>query len=120
MICRKLRLYIKEENKMPILECSVKTCTHNADNKCQLDSIKIEGRSAESTDGTLCSSFKLRKGDSFSNKCECLPSERSEIVCEAVKCTYNADLKCHAQSIDVCGRNACVSGETECATFKCK
>lgn len=105
---------------MPILECSVKTCTHNADNKCQLDSIKIEGRSANTTDGTLCSSFKLRKEDSYANSCESSPSATSKIICEAVKCVYNEECVCHAKGIDVCGQNACVSGETECATFKAK
>lgn len=104
---------------MPILECSVKTCTHNADNKCCLDSIKIEGRSANTTDGTLCSSFTLRK-EGATNKAETVPSSTSKIMCEAVKCQYNEDCVCQAKGVDVCGRNACVSGETECATFKCR
>ncbi len=105
---------------MPILECGVKTCTHNADNKCCLDSIKIEGRNANTTDGTLCSSFKLRRDGAMSNKIETVPSETSKILCEAVQCMYNEDCMCHAKGIDVCGKNACVSGETECATFQCK
>ena len=109
-----------EENEMPVLECSVKTCSHNMDNKCCLDSIKIEGRSANTTDGTLCSSFSLRKEGAMSNSMDKNPSNTSQIMCEAVKCTYNQDCMCHAQSIDVSGRNACVCGETECATFKCK
>lgn len=103
---------------MPILECSVKTCYHNADNKCCLDSIKIEGASANTTNGTLCSSFKLRKEDSFTNRCDCNPKDTSDIECAAVKCTYNCDCRCHADAISVAGNGACVCGETECSTFK--
>lgn len=105
---------------MPNLECGVKNCSHNSDNKCNLDSIKIEGRGAETTEGTLCSSFVLKKEGYKNSTCDCSPSIKSEIVCDAVNCTYNSSNMCTAKGIDVEGSNACVSGETECTTFKKK
>ena len=105
---------------MTILECGVKTCTHNAENKCCLDKIKIEGKSACSNDGTLCSDFRLSREGVISNKIESIPSDTSKVNCEAEHCVYNEENMCCAKKIDVCGKKACVNGETECGTFKCK
>ena len=47
------------------------------------------------------------------------PSRTIHIDCEAAKCVYNHDYKCHADAVEIEGnRSACSSGETVCGTFK--
>ena len=36
---------------MPLLSCSVVTCTHNCDQMCELENIKVEGSEADISDG---------------------------------------------------------------------
>ncbi|MDE7013318.1 MAG: DUF1540 domain-containing protein, partial [Kineothrix sp.] len=40
------------------------------------------------------------------------------IDCEAVRCVYNSNYKCHAEHVDIKGYGACDCRETACATFK--
>ena len=45
------------------------------------------------------------------------PSKTISIDCEAVKCMYNSNYKCHADHVDIKGCGACDCRGTECATF---
>lgn len=102
---------------MPVLDCSVKTCYYNEDNKCSLDSIKVEGRSADYSDDTACGSFKLRAGESMTNACHKKPKSTLEVECSANKCAFNESNMCHAEHIGIAGSTADRVDETECASF---
>ena len=45
---------------MPLLKCNVKTCYHNEENKCSLNSIMVEGSHADTAGDTDCGSFRLK------------------------------------------------------------
>ena len=45
-------------------------------------------------------------------------SKTISIDCEAVKCVYNTNYKCHAEHVDIRGCGACDCESTACATFK--
>ena len=45
------------------------------------------------------------------------PSKTISIDCEAVKCVYNSNYKCHADHVDIKGCGACDCKGTVCATF---
>ena len=105
---------------MPVLDCSVKTCYYNKDNKCSLDSIKVEGRSADYSDDTACGSFKLRNGESMSNATGKEPTSTSYVECSANKCVFNESNKCKAEHIGIAGSKADKVDDTECASFVCE
>ncbi len=102
---------------MPVLDCSVKTCYYNEDNKCSLEGIKVEGRSADYSDDTACGSFKLRVGETMTNACGKEPTAASHVECSANKCVFNKSNKCHAEHIGIAGTTADRVDETECASF---
>lgn len=103
---------------MPNLICSVENCTYNSSHLCALDRIHVSGSNAVESHSTSCRSF-VNRSDSFSNCVSCgEPTERTDIECEAQKCTHNKDCRCHADGIDVCGCGSRSSKGTECATFK--
>lgn len=103
---------------MPILDCSVKNCVYNAQSKCQLDQIKVEGSDATNPAATACGSFELRTDSEYSNSTR-EPSPESNVECKAEKCCFNEDCKCHADHIGIAGNGACDCKETECASFRC-
>lgn len=106
---------------MTKLNCTVTSCRYNDNEakRCSLDSIKVEGTTAEISDGTACASFAEKK-DNMTNSCGCRPKTSLSIECMAEKCIYNSDCKCTAAHIDVAGDGACDFGETRCATFTCE
>ena len=103
---------------MPVLDCSVKTCCYNENNKCCLEGIKVEGKQADTSDATACGSFKLRMDGAMTNAC-CTkkPTDTSTVDCAAVKCTFNQAQKCTAKHIGIAGSKADRSEATECASF---
>lgn len=105
---------------MTKLDCTVTNCYYNKDKLCCLDSIKVEGTTAEVSEGTACASFRDSKKDTFYNSCTCndRPKDILDIVCAAEKCVYNESCNCTADSIHVAGDKACDCRETKCATFK--
>lgn len=111
---------------MPALKCDVKSCVHNSDNKCCLDSIQVEGSHAEKPDSTACGSFKLRSDRGATNSfgtatnSNSQPSEHVTVDCKAQKCVYNSECKCTARDIGIHGQTACTCKETECASFSAK
>lgn len=104
---------------MTELRCTVQTCVHNKNEYCALNSITVGGSTAKKADDTCCDSFQERKGDTFSNSVG-QASLNTRVDCKATDCKYNTQQKCHADKINVEGRCACSTGETECATFAMK
>lgn len=102
---------------MPVLDCSVKTCYYNEDNKCSLDSIKVEGKSADYSDDTACGSYRLRAGEQATNACGKQPKEKLTVACSANKCTFNEGNMCKAEHIGIAGVHAGKMDDTECASF---
>lgn len=106
---------------MPILDCSVKTCYHNSENKCCLNNIKVEGRSADYSDDTACGSYRQKCGCEASNSNgEESPKKALNVECMAVKCEFNENHKCTAEHIGIAGSHADTMDDTECASFVCK
>lgn len=104
---------------MPILDCSVKNCIHNMDSRCQLEQIKVEGHNATDSDATACGSFQLRKGEATYTNSSKIVDPENDVKCEAEKCCFNENKKCHADHIDISGNGACDCGETHCQSFRC-
>lgn len=107
---------------MPALDCSVRTCYYNKENRCCLDGIKVEGTMAEISSSTACGSFKAKTGDSISNGscCDTAPSTRLSVDCLAEKCIFNEKCTCKAEHIGIEGSNAHTSEETACGSFRRK
>lgn len=105
---------------MPNLDCSVKSCYYNKEQKCCLEGIRVRGSEANTSDSTACGSFREKGEGTFTNSHEChmSPEQHLTIQCEAVKCCYNQDKKCYADNVDIAGGNAKNYSETECKTFK--
>lgn len=103
---------------MTQLDCSVTNCKYNEDHCCCKDNIQVDGRTARTSNETCCGSFVERTTDAVSNS-NLEPKKPTNVECKAENCNYNENCKCHANSIDIQGHNACCCGETECATFCC-
>ena len=105
---------------MPVLDCSVKSCFYNQENKCSLDSIKVEGRSADYSDDTACGNYRLRAGEQMTNACCGSKKNTLDVSCSANKCVFNEGSKCKAEHIGSAGSNADTMDDTECASFVCR
>ena len=105
---------------MTKLNCSVTNCYHNKNRLCCLSSIKVDGTTADVSDGTACASFKGKGSESYTNSCGCSdePKDSINIECDAQKCVFNNSSKCVATSVTVDGDSACTCRETKCSTFK--
>ncbi len=79
----------------------------------------VEGQDAKDAQGTCCSSFRERKGDSVRNSMN-EPRKNIDVDCHACNCVHNEDCKCNADQIGIGGRHACECRETECTSFCCK
>lgn len=103
---------------MAELRCRVKNCVYNNDEYCCKGDILVGGKHAKETRDTSCESFVDRKGNTYTSAMD-HPSRTIQIDCEAAKCTYNQDYKCHAKEVEIGGKcDACSCGETSCATFR--
>ncbi len=102
---------------MTRLECSVKNCLHNSDNRCCKHAIVVDGHSAKSKDETCCGSFDENKENTFHNVFK-TPENRLEIECEAVQCVHNENHRCAAEKIGIAGDGANKAEQTLCSTFK--
>lgn len=104
---------------MTDLKCTVKNCVYNSDNLCSKGDIMVSGKQASCDKETSCDSFMLRKeGMSGAKNSISHPSSSISIDCEAAKCTYNSNYRCHAEHVDIKGCDACDCKQTLCATFK--
>lgn len=103
---------------MADLRCGVENCTYNEECLCCKGDIMVGGKSACDCNETCCESFAQRREcyDAFTSSLS-HPSKTISIDCEAVKCIYNSNYKCHAEHVDIKGCGACDCKETACATF---
>ena len=104
---------------MTNLDCSVANCTYNRDNACCLDSIHVDGPSAQVTEDTCCKSFVERGTGAPMNAAD-IAKKPTDVACQASNCIYNEECRCDAEHIGIAGRDACCCSETECASFRCK
>lgn len=103
---------------MADLKCKVENCCYNKSDCCCKGDIMVGGTNAGNSEETCCESFRDNKRDSFSNSLNDHPSKTISIDCEAAKCVYNSNYKCHADHVDIKGCGAGNCRETACATFK--
>ena len=104
---------------MPRLECTVKTCYNNKENRCCLEGIHVEGMDASVPRSTACGNFRERQMETMKNECGCTRSPENvlNVTCDAVKCMFNDSCKCIAEHIGIAGNGAKNAKETECASF---
>lgn len=106
---------------MTNLDCTVYGCTYNADNSCTRGNIQVGGHEAIKSSETVCRSFELKGSTGEKNAMRSSTASASrptDVSCDAVKCRYNKEEKCHAEHIRVAGVHAVASGETECGSFE--
>lgn len=78
----------------------------------------VGGTNACTCDDTCCESFRNGDRETATNSMNSHPTQTIRIDCEATKCVYNTNYKCHAEHVDIKGCGACDCRETACATFK--
>lgn len=103
---------------MTKLNCTVKNCYYNKESMCCRGGIQVGGTDATVTDATYCGDFR-EAGDSFSSKCDCGPEGALDVKCDAVRCTFNDNCKCHASQITIDGNGATHQSQTVCGSFEC-
>lgn len=104
---------------MAELKCAVENCTYNDQCLCAKGDIMVGGRHACDCDETCCESFFPERDGMDTFKSSVVhPSSTISIDCEAVRCIYNSNYKCHADHVDIKGRGANNCGQTACATFE--
>ncbi len=114
---RKVTAAQKEAN-MADLKCAVENCSYNEQHLCSKGDIMVGGQKACCCGETCCEIFTQRREGTDSFKSSVVhPSKTISIDCEAVKCMYNSNYKCHADHVDIKGCGACDCRGTECATF---
>ena len=102
---------------MAVLKCGVETCTYNKEKCCCKGDIMVGGNQACCSGDTCCESFHPEKRDRMTSALE-HPCQTISIDCEAVKCMYNSDYKCHAENVTISGNRAGDSKDTVCSTFR--
>lgn len=103
---------------MAKISCEVYNCNYNCDGGCRLETIKVEGENAGTSEETVCESYTDRNEKGCVNctprDCACMSSE---VECDAEECKYNSDCICTADRITVGCSDACCCSDTECKTF---
>lgn len=102
---------------MAELKCCVENCSYNQDDCCCKGDIMVGGKHADTCGDTCCDSFSQRHEGAYVSALD-HPCRTISIDCEAVKCMYNSNYKCHAQHVDIKGAGACDCQGTECSTFR--
>ena len=104
---------------MTRLDCTVTSCLYNKERCCCTDNIEVTGDHARHSRDTCCISFRERTADGVRSSVD-IPTKNTDVICQAVECTFNENCHCQAKHISVAGGAACDCRETECATFRCK
>ena len=106
---------------MTVLNCSVKNCYYNKSSKCCKDGIQVGGTDATIVDATYCEDFRKVKDSATakSEHCDCVPDKKKNVRCDAVRCTFNDNCRCHADEITIDGNGATHQSQTECGSFTC-
>ena len=98
--------------------CEALNCEYNSNGGCRLDSVKVEGEDACSSNETACDSYtdKNEKGcvNCTPHNCVC---NNAEIDCDAEKCRFNENSLCTADRITVGCKDSHCSSDTACLTF---
>ena len=102
---------------MAELKCGVGNCTYNKDKYCSKGDIMVGGKHAVNAGDTCCESFVQKREGAYTSSLD-HPCKTISIDCEATKCVYNSNYKCHAEHVDIKGCGACDCHGTECATFR--
>ena len=107
----------EQEVIMAELKCGVENCSYNKEKCCCKGDIMVGGKHADCCNDTCCESFAQKREGAYTSSLE-HPCRTISIDCEATKCVYNSNYKCHADHVDIKGGGACNCAGTECATFK--
>lgn len=99
------------------LSCEVTSCYHNCHGGCCLDSIKVEGPAANTSDETICGSFVNSQGENSAHEADRRPRPELEVRCSAVVCKYNDNGECDADKVCIACNCGC-GARSECSTFK--
>jgi len=102
-----------------VLKCQSLDCIHNdKEGKCFAKKIAIDGRSAQTTSGTNCSSYipsyEFQNSEfaddfmEFGKK----PADANDITCAAMNCKFNVNQSCIASSVKI------NSKDSSCETFE--
>lgn len=102
---------------MAELKCGVTNCSYNQEDCCCKGDIMVGGSHACNCDDTCCESFSQRREGAYVSSLD-HPCRTISIDCEAEKCVYNSNYKCHAEHVDIKGGGACDCRQTQCATFR--
>lgn len=102
---------------MAELKCGVENCGYNQDHCCCKGDIMVGGSHACDCEGTCCESFSQRQDNAYVSSLD-HPCRTISIDCEAEKCVYNSNYKCHAERVDIRGCGAADCRQTQCATFR--
>ena len=77
----------------------------------------VGGSRACDCEETCCESFSKRRDGAYVSSLD-HPCRTISIDCEAEKCKYNSNYKCHAEHVDIRGGGASDCKQTQCATFR--
>ena len=103
---------------MPRINCSVENCSYNQGKYCCASVVKIEGRSANVTEETCCSTFLDDMGYNQSNNILTNLVDVDAILCNVNTCVYNECEHCTLHDIEVSSLNATeVFTQTDCLSF---
>lgn len=100
------------------IKCGAHNCVHNDNNgNCYAGVVNVRGVHALTTDETLCKSFAdegIRENAEFATEFNATRRKAGidNIKCSACHCTYNENLKCHADDVQINHVTA------SCDTFK--
>lgn len=84
------------------ISCSASSCTYNKVGACYASGIKVDGKSADTTCETTCSTYENKESSSFSNSVQdSTVAQTSSISCAATNCKYNHSGDCNADSIHI-------------------
>ena len=82
---------------MAELKCGVENCCYNQECCCCKGDIMVGGQHADTSRGTCCESFAPNRGGAYTSSLS-HPSKTIGIDCEATKCVYNDNYRCHADA----------------------
>lgn len=103
---------------MADLRCAVENCMYNNSQCCCKGDIMVGGMRADQSSDTCCESFHEERPGQTTNSFNDHPSQTISIDCEAVKCIYNTNYRCHAEHVDILGCGADDCRQTACGTFQ--
>lgn len=116
------------------LSCGALNCVHNLGGLCSANKITVNGRNAQYSGGTECSTFAT-KGivNSITHITNMnIPGEIKQVFnnddiymypavgCTVVNCKYNRENLCEADRVMIMGTHASSSDATYCDTFDVK